>query len=209
MVTKINNLYLCIKQIKMLKFNYKKAIQALNFFAEKEGGEINYMKALKLIWLSDRKHIRRFARPIVNDDYYALKNGPIASKVKDFTQDNNSFIEEYESEYRNLFLKTSDKFHFKSISAPVLNVFSKSDIQIMEDVYNEFGKHDQFTLSKISHNYQEWKRYENLINAGVSRVSMDYSDFFDGNDSFFNETKEMLDIARDIYKENCAIANLV
>ncbi len=39
-----------------LKFDYKKATQALNFFAIKCGGKIDKMKALKLIFFADRYH---------------------------------------------------------------------------------------------------------------------------------------------------------
>jgi uncharacterized phage-associated protein len=51
----------------MLGFNYKKAIQTLAYFAQKEGGVINKMKVFKLIWLSDRLHLRKYGRPILND----------------------------------------------------------------------------------------------------------------------------------------------
>ncbi len=35
----------------MLDFDYKKATQAINYLAKKEGGKINKMKAIKVIWL--------------------------------------------------------------------------------------------------------------------------------------------------------------
>ena len=40
----------------MNEFNHRKAVQALNFFSLKNGGKIEKMKAIKLLWLSDRVH---------------------------------------------------------------------------------------------------------------------------------------------------------
>jgi len=66
----------------MKGFNYRKAIQTLVFFAEKENGTINKMKAYKLIWLSDRWHLRNYGRSILNDTYFALKFGAIPSNTR-------------------------------------------------------------------------------------------------------------------------------
>lgn len=49
--------------------SHEKATQALNYLARENGGEINRMKALKLVYLADRYHLRTFGRPVVGDDY--------------------------------------------------------------------------------------------------------------------------------------------
>ncbi|WP_319591710.1 Panacea domain-containing protein [uncultured Draconibacterium sp.] len=191
----------------MKGFNYKKAIQALNYFAQKENGVINKMKAIKLIWLSDRLHLRRFGRPVVKDKYYALPYGPIQTNVKEFAEnDTNVFFAEEEGDYRNTFLKTHGKFRYRSISDPELKVFSKSDLLIMDEVYEAFGKLDQFALSEISHMYPEWKRFEKMLNGGMgSRFQMDYLDFFKNpeadNHQIFSQDDEQLELARENFEE--------
>ena len=69
-----------------LNFDYQKATQSLTFFAEKEGGRIHKMKALKLVYLADRYHLRKYGRPITNDEYFAMPYGPVASGVKDIIE---------------------------------------------------------------------------------------------------------------------------
>lgn len=86
----------------MNTFNYKKSVQALNYLAVLEGGAINYMKALKLIWLSDRYHLRNHGRTITGDKYFALKNGPVASFTKDIII--NKHITEEQSKYSSTFV---------------------------------------------------------------------------------------------------------
>ena len=64
-------------------FAYKKAAQAINCFAIQNGGEIDKLHALKLVFFADRFHLRKYGRPITNDQYWAMRFGPVASGVKD------------------------------------------------------------------------------------------------------------------------------
>jgi hypothetical protein len=41
----------------------------LNFFAIREGGRLNRMKAVKLVWLADRLQLRKYYRSITHDVY--------------------------------------------------------------------------------------------------------------------------------------------
>ena len=52
-----------------IPFDYKKAVQAINFFARKNGGKITKLEVLKLIFFADRYHLRKYGRPITNDQY--------------------------------------------------------------------------------------------------------------------------------------------
>lgn len=95
----------------MLGFNFRKAVQALNFFAVKEGGTIDKMKVIKLIWFSDRAHLRQYGRPILMDRYLAMKYGPVPSKTKDLSGFDNSFLDENERNYRDTYIKTYHNNH--------------------------------------------------------------------------------------------------
>ena len=196
----------------MIGFNYRKAIQILTFFAHKEGGIINNMKAYKLIWLSDRSHLRNFGRTILNDTYFALKNGPIPSNTKDIVE--NYDLPDNEQQRRDIFLETIGKYDFKAKNEIDKTVFSETDFSIMEKIYQDFGDKTPFQLSDISHLYPEWKKFENsLKNDNSSRFEMDYSDFFDNpthnNHQIFTEKLEILALTKDIFAENTIIENLI
>ena len=70
----------------MLEFDYKKATQVINYLTKKEGGQINKLKLIKLVYLADRYHLRRYGRPMVNDAYFAMPLGPVGSSVKDIAE---------------------------------------------------------------------------------------------------------------------------
>ncbi|TAF68179.1 MAG: DUF4065 domain-containing protein [Cytophagales bacterium] len=160
----------------MVGFNHKKAVQTLTYFAQKEGGEINKMKAFKLIWLSDRLHLRKYGRPILNDVYFALPKGPIPSNTKD--------LADTERELREQMLENSGCYALKSKAETQKNVFSQSDLEVMGLIYENFGNLDKFTLSELSHEYPEWKKFEKSLQIGhSSHFEMNYQDFFEDNEN--------------------------
>ncbi len=189
--------------ISILGFDFKKATQALNFFATKEGGKINKMKVLKLIWLSERLHLRIYGRPIVNDVYFAMKLGPVPSVTKNIVE--GVLEEEWEIIYRNTHLSLEGLVVFSKAFVQE-NVFSKTDIDVMNKVYSDFHKYDQFELSDISHKYPEWKKFQSLVENG-GRYQMNYADFFlnptEDNDTIFNQEEEFLSDSQEYFKGIC------
>ena len=189
-------------------FNYKKATQMLNFFAEKEGGSINKMKSLKLLWLADRLHIRLYGRLISNDAYVAMKFGPVASNTKDIAE-NSDFCSEEEREYSQRYINLSgaNKYFVNSIAEIDSKVFSKTDIEVLGSVYSAFGSKSPVELSEISHSYPEWKRWESKLQGkGTSRFPMDALDFFENpssdNHPLFLEDEEGLFLAKALFTED-------
>ncbi len=196
----------------MIGLNYRKVVQTLTFFAHKEGGIINKMKVFKLIWLSDRLHLRKYGRPILNDIYFALPKGPIPSNTKDFA-DNSDYLTDVEKELREQMLENSGRYTIKAKNQAQLNVFSESDLEIMNLVYQYFGQLDEFTLSEISHQYPEWKKFEKNLEMGhSSRFEMKYEDFFENNSNahfLFAQENELLELNKEIFLENLIIGNLI
>jgi uncharacterized phage-associated protein len=162
----------------MRGFNYKKAVQALNYFAQMNGGTLNKMKAIKLIWLSDRLHLRKYGRTITGDIYFALPHGPVPSVTKDILSLNSFTLSEDEFKYIDEYLSVVEKYDYSSNKSPYLKVFSKTDVSSIEEIFRYYGKYDHFALRDISHKFPEWKVWENKLGKTNSRFLMNYSDFF-------------------------------
>lgn len=160
----------------MQKINYKKIIQVINFFAKKEEGKIDKLKLLKLIWLADRYHLRKYGRSITNDQYWAMSFGPVASNTKDLI--NKNILDETEKKYRDRYLKILGN-KIESIERCNLDFFSKSDIEAMKEIYETYGKYKNSKLVDLSHEFPEWKKHKNwLENNNNTRELMSYDDFF-------------------------------
>src|SRR4030042_860609 len=100
-----------------LNFDYRKATQALNYFARKQGGQINKMKALKLVYLADRYHLRKYGRLITNDVYFAMNYGAVPSSAKDIAE-GSEFLGEMEKEYSSRYLAARKSRLLRSVNPP-------------------------------------------------------------------------------------------
>ena len=189
--------------ITLLETSYKKATQALNFFALKKDGKINKMKAIKLIYLADRLHLRKYGRPIVGDIYWAMKLGPVGSRTKRAAELN---MPEGILLYTKRYIQPSDdkKQSLVSLKPVDLDLFSKTDIECLDSVYKTFGDRDQFELAELTHKYPEWKKHEKQLKTGKKSVPMNYNDFFseaERGDLIFGQKKPELALAKESFEE--------
>lgn len=198
-------------------FDYKKAVQTINYFARKNtGNKIDYLKVIKLVYLADRYCLRKYGTTISGDAYLAMKLGPVASSVKDiitgFTDD------EEESSYANNYFSfnTPNKI-ITSKKELDEKVFSEIDIEALEFVFNNFGDKNARKLVDITHEYPEWKKYEyELKNGLVSREYMNYIDFFSNPldleiliEDKFKIDNDILEYSKEIYKQNNKLAEIL
>jgi len=187
----------------MKGFNYKKAVQALNYFAVESGGTLNKMKALKLIWLADRYHLRHYGRTITGDVYFALPHGPVASTTRDIMEKNVGLSDD-ELNYSEQFLKSTGGYDFGSNSDPNQKVFSKTDIDVLKIIFETYNKFNHFQLSDISHNFPEWRKYEASFKSGnQSRFEIKKEEFFENHQDgqgLFEDDEEFLNVAKEISK---------
>jgi uncharacterized phage-associated protein len=163
-----------------LSFSYRKATQALNFFARQDGGTINKMRALKLLFFADRYHLRKYGRPIANDEYFAMDYGPVPSGAKDLAE-SSDFRPDVEKVYAGQFIAPSDdRLSFKSVASVDEVVFSHTDLEALRFAWGMFHGCKPFELAELTHAYPEWKKHEAALKSGVnSRVKMRYLDFLD------------------------------
>jgi uncharacterized phage-associated protein len=195
-----------------MSFAYRKVTQALNYFAEQSGGRINKMKALKLLFFADRFHLRKYGRPITNDEYFAMNYGPVPSGAKDLVE-GSDFRPDSEKAYAGQYLDPVDRFEFSSIAKPDSEVFSKTDLEALGYALKHFGQFDQFKLAELTHAYPEWNRHEVALKSdATSRVKMNFSDFLDDPPSGFDPCHELNEDERSLRREEvqelCAIHNL-
>jgi hypothetical protein len=152
------------------------------------------MKALKLTFLADRFHLRKYGRPVIGDQYLAMNYGPVASNTKDLAE-MTDFLGQDERDYASRFIEPRDKYTYVSKANMEERVLSASDREALDWAWQNFGTRDKFSLSEMSHGYPEWKRHEAaLVSGTASRVPMSYRDFLrepdEGFDPCFDLTVE-------------------
>ena len=192
-----------------LKFDFGKAVQALNYVAVKSGKKINKMKAIKLLYFADRYHLRKYGRPILNDTYYAMKFGPVLSTMKDIAELSMSLSEEEIEQVKKTVVPSLDRFEVNSVSDIDEDVFSDSEIEALDFSLENFSNQNQFELAELSHEYPEWKKFEKELNSGIRSKEMNYDDFF-GNSNLvndkFNITNKYIESSKNAFEEAKSIS---
>lgn len=163
---------------------------------------IECIKAYKLIWLADRYQLRRSGSLISGDKYFAMQYGPVPSNAK-FILNGKQPKMEMEPGYRERYLKIKSKC-YAVVNEPEMKVFSHSDREVMKAVFERFGGMSVDELSKYSHTFPEWKKYQNIIEgSGKKSCPIDIDLFFQDNDKdstgFFDDDPKALKLAKEVY----------
>jgi uncharacterized phage-associated protein len=156
-------------------FDYRKATQALNYFARQEGNRINKMKALKLVYFADRYHVRKYGRLVTNDNYYAMQHGPVPSASKDIAEAND-YLNDKARNYSEQFIEPAGKLSLRSIRKVDRSVLSDSDMEALRFSWDSFGSYDQFELRDLTHDYPEWLKWKDDLDD-ASCLPMDLLEF--------------------------------
>lgn len=166
----------------MLDFNPVKVIEAILFFAEKEKEvnktEIDLIKIHKYFYFSEQEHLKTYLRPIFGDTYIAMPEGPVPSLVYDILKwlrdGRNPYLRgvlEVVAKNASSSLKVYDRYLVAPLRKPVLKKFSKSELEIMENIFNKYHAYSSMELSKLSHREPAWA---NAQNKGLNE--MDFSE---------------------------------
>lgn len=188
-----------------MKQTTKKIIQALTYLANKEKDKkMDNMKAYKLIWLADRFHLRQTGRTITGDIYYAMPHGIVPSDAKCILEGTKTKLVNPKG-YSSKYIERMDGHQFKALADADLMMFSDSDQDALDKVYSFYGHLDGKRLSKMSHKYPEWTFYRDLLEDEEQKNSymVDLDHFFEEGprSKLFNESKELLELAQEMYHE--------
>jgi uncharacterized phage-associated protein len=187
--------------------DYKKITQVLNYLANREGGEINYMKALKLSYLADRLHLRKYGRLITDDKLVAMKNGALGSQAKDIISQNSSLPHDVYEYSKDKLVRDEKKFTIKSNCKDV-DGLSETDIECIDTVFSALGSKDPYQLAELTHKLPEWQRYEYIINSGEKKVEkLKTSDLFKKTEDpilskIYSQSEEELALSQDLFCES-------
>lgn len=191
------------------QLSVRKILQALYYLQNKAKSKDknNKVYLLKMIFMADRYHLRHFGITATNDNYCAMKLGPVASATYDILKKKNprnvnsaeigylSDIEEI-SEY-DVLIKPQEQ-----------DELSDSFKEALDFALKEFGHYSWGKLSNISHCYPEWKKYETFLAENTVQKFMDIQDFFDDPEDEtcigkkgdpFKDDKEFLALLKEEY----------
>lgn len=134
--------------------NGKKATQATaRLIDQSGGGPIDYLRLVKLIYLSDRESILKRGVPIVGGHYFSMRKGPTIGEVMDFVNQRNA--EQWADTISPLFgheIRLQDCPSFESLS--------KSEMEILDRTVAHHAHRTTDELVQWCH--ENCKEYENV-----------------------------------------------
>ena len=139
-----------------MRYREDKATQAAAIFIRNEGGTLNHMKLIKLLYLAERAALQSWARPITFDTLVSMDHGPVLSITLDRI---NSQPNPKEPRYWNRFIseRGGDGHELRLLREVPEDQLSPAEVELLGKTYQEFGQKDQWELEEYTHTLPEWR----------------------------------------------------
>lgn len=143
-----------------MPYQPEKAAQTIAYFAMREGGSINVLKAIKLVYLADSESIRQRGHPMQDEPRFSLPHGPVNSMTLDHL---NGAYRENQAIWQSLLdARAGNKVGLanEKLSSDDLDSLSDRELSILDSVWNRVGHMDRFELADWTHlpeNVPEWE----------------------------------------------------
>ena len=141
-----------------LSADFERVIYAISYIicvAEKNGPLASQYDIVKTLFLADRQHLNEWGRLITNDNYVAMKHGPVPSLAFDLLKESSKakvILENRELPWQRKKLDQTPRFFYHS---PLINdfdnVLSESDTECLENNLNVVQTLGFGQIRKITH----------------------------------------------------------
>ena len=150
------------------RFNISKATEAACQFLKCEGGTINIMKLVKLVYLLDRLSLAQRGIPVVGGTYFSLPNGPITSEFLDLIN-SGKVCGAGESCWDDC-ISDRQNHDVALVREAAPDHLSPSELDLIADVHREHGGKNQWQLRDWCHERcEEWTPLE----QGRERIALE------------------------------------
>jgi uncharacterized phage-associated protein len=168
-------------------FNEEKATQAAAKLIELRGGKLDVLELLKLLYLLDREALLRWGRPVTGDEYFALKHGPILSRVYDLTKGKLKG-----SGYWNDHIKKTGERLTLTQDVPE-DEFSDRESELIEEIARKYTGVGKWELRDFTHTLKEWS------DPGTGRRPIYVEQILLAGNATWDEIKEIDDSTTDLF----------
>jgi uncharacterized phage-associated protein len=138
----------------MNKFPYsgEKATQAAAWLVALAGGKMNHIKLSKLLYIADRRALKRWGRPIIGGEYANMEHGPVVSPVVDCLKPvggrppNDYWDACFSRKVNEIIL----------VENPGRGQLHAAAIKLLDEIFLELGHLSQWELRDLTHEFPEY-----------------------------------------------------
>ena len=150
-------------------FHIEKLIQATGYLLKRNGFKMNYLKAIKILYLADRESISRTGQSITGDFFVSMKNGPVLSKLYDLIKGSYS-VQEAQNFWNTRF--SIDGYdiiaNFDRIPAGKLSAFEKETLNNLYEQFKDASYRDM--IEYVHENCPEWEETDTSKPITMQRI---------------------------------------
>lgn len=159
-------------------FNLSKTISLSKYLLEKSGGEMQYLKLIKLLYFCDREMLISYDRTITEDSYVSMILGPVLSNTYNLIKEtNNEWLRKHSQMNRSWSEVFKKEGYILSIKKGKHNTFldiSDDEKFIADAIVLIFKDDEAFEVAEYTHIYcTEWKDPQPL---GVTSLPLSLED---------------------------------
>lgn len=168
---------LCYNKIVKIPLPKLKAV-LLYFCANTDSKFLGKVKLMKLLYFLDFVHVKKYGIPVTFDTYVNLEHGPIPSTIKNLVDD---VCEDPDSSVLAdaIYCEKPDKVNIHRIlpqrdfPAEDKKYFSKSELEVLENVCERFGDKNTKYIEDASHQESPWSTTNLLDRIPYTLAVMD------------------------------------
>ncbi|MEK7664798.1 MAG: Panacea domain-containing protein [Patescibacteria group bacterium] len=139
----------------MVKINEKKYKNLILFFANKiKNGTLGKLKIMKLLYFLDFDYFEKYGKPVSGDEYLRFDNGPIPRMAEKILKEMNG--KDIKITKRKIGSGYNDQQHIESLKEFDINLFSKEELLMMEEIANKWEKFSGAEMKNASHGEAPW-----------------------------------------------------
>jgi uncharacterized phage-associated protein len=136
-------------------FDEARTAQAAACLVSLGGGEMNYMKLIKLLYLSDREALIKTGLPITGDRWVSMPRGPVLSNTLDLIKESDGRADSPWHEW--LITRAARRSVAVRGNDPEYDELSQFHIDTLNGVFAKWGALDQWQLQDLTHKLPEWE----------------------------------------------------
>ncbi len=134
------------------RFRSLKATQAAAVLLALDGGSMDRMRLLKLMYIADRELLAESGRTLTGDRAVAMKNGPVLSRIYDLIKGIAVSPEDWGRYLR------SEGYKVVLLEGPGHGELTKREIEKLHDLTERYRSVTTPALSAHTHRFPEWTK---------------------------------------------------
>lgn len=139
----------------MAKINEKKYKNAIIFFAKKiQNGTMGKLKLMKLLYYLDFDFFEKYGRSVTGDEYLRFEKGPVPRMAEKILKQMTG--KELKVTKRVIGNGYKDMQHIEAAADFDINVFSKEELVMLEEIAAKWEKFTGTEMKNASHGEAPW-----------------------------------------------------